>query len=97
MSISKRIADPNSSANEIRLHQPSHAHESSGLQPKAADLPDLSGRHLYDYLVIFNTPEHSRVKTRSVLVRNGTAIKVDRAVPCPPIGRTHPMASSMLK
>jgi hypothetical protein len=37
-------------------------------EPKAADLPDLNGWHLYGYLVIFNTPKHSRVKTRGVLI-----------------------------
>jgi hypothetical protein len=39
-------------------------------QPKPADLPDASGRHLYGYLIIFNTG----AKTRSVLIRDGNVI-----------------------
>jgi hypothetical protein len=43
-------------------------------EPKPADLPGTNGRHLYGYLVIFNTPEDSRPKTRSVLIHDGAVI-----------------------
>jgi endonuclease YncB( thermonuclease family) len=43
-------------------------------EPKPVDLADTLGRHRYGYLVIFNTPEQSRPKTRSVLIRDGTVI-----------------------
>ena len=45
-------------------------------EPKPADLPGVSGRHLYGYLVIFNTPASNRAgaKTHSVLIRDGEVI-----------------------
>jgi endonuclease YncB( thermonuclease family) len=43
-------------------------------EPKPVDLADTVGGHRYGYLVIFNTPEQSRAKTRSVLIRDGTVI-----------------------
>jgi hypothetical protein len=43
-------------------------------EPKPADISGKDGKHLYGYLVIFNTPEKSRPKTRSVLIRDGAVI-----------------------
>ena len=43
-------------------------------EPKAADISIGPGLHLRGYVVIFNTPEQSQPKTRSVLIRNGTVI-----------------------
>jgi endonuclease YncB( thermonuclease family) len=43
-------------------------------EPKPADVPAQGGRDLYGYLVIFNTPEHSHMKTRSVLIRDGAIV-----------------------
>jgi endonuclease YncB( thermonuclease family) len=43
-------------------------------EPKPANIPTQNGRDLYGYLVIFNTPEHSRPKTRSVLIHDGVIV-----------------------
>jgi hypothetical protein len=43
-------------------------------EPKPADLPGSNGQHRYGYLVIFNTLEQSRPKTRSALIRDGAVI-----------------------
>jgi hypothetical protein len=43
-------------------------------EPKPAEIPGRNNQHLYGYLVIFNTPEHLRQKTRSVLIRDGDVI-----------------------
>jgi len=43
-------------------------------EPKAADLPDLNGWHLYGYLVIFNTPDRSRTRKHSLLIPDGEVI-----------------------
>jgi endonuclease YncB( thermonuclease family) len=43
-------------------------------EPKPANIPTQNGRDLHGYLVIFNTPEHSRPKTRSVLIRDGAIV-----------------------
>jgi hypothetical protein len=43
-------------------------------EPKPADMSIGPGLHLRGYVVIFNTPENSRPKTRSVLIRNGRVI-----------------------
>jgi hypothetical protein len=43
-------------------------------EPKTAKIPASGGRYLSGYLVIFNTPENSRPKTRSVLIRDGAVI-----------------------
>lgn len=42
--------------------------------PKPAEMPGLGGQRLRGYLVIFNTLEQSKAKTRSVLIRNGSVI-----------------------
>jgi hypothetical protein len=42
--------------------------------PRPAELPGSNGQRLQGYLVIFNTPEHARPKTRSVLIRDGAVI-----------------------
>jgi endonuclease YncB( thermonuclease family) len=43
-------------------------------EPKPANIPTQNGRDLYGYLVIFNTPEHSHPKTRSVLIHDGVIV-----------------------
>jgi hypothetical protein len=43
-------------------------------EPTPADVPARSGQNLYGYLVIFNTPDRSGAKTRSVLIRDGAII-----------------------
>jgi hypothetical protein len=43
-------------------------------EPKSADISIGPGLHMRGYVVIFNTSEQSRSKTRSVLIRNGTVI-----------------------
>ena len=43
-------------------------------EPKPADISIGPGLHLRGYIVIFNTTEQSRPKTRSVLISNGTVI-----------------------
>ena len=43
-------------------------------EPKPTEMPAGTGRHLSGYLVIFNAPEHSQPKTRSVLIRDGAVI-----------------------
>ena len=45
-------------------------------EPKPADVPALNGRHLYGYLVIFNTPDRFGTKTRSILIRDEAVINV---------------------
>ena len=45
-------------------------------EPKPADVPVLNGRHLYGYLVIFNTPDRFGTKTRSILIRDEAVINV---------------------
>jgi len=55
-----------------------HAFDSSRIEwqsePKPADMPGKGRPHLYGYLVIFNTPEQSHAKTRSVLIRDGAVV-----------------------
>ena len=43
-------------------------------EPKPVDMPEAAGGHRHGYLVIFNTPEQSRPKTRSVIIRDGAVI-----------------------
>ena len=43
-------------------------------EPKPTEMPASGGRYLSGYLVIFNTLENSRPKTRSVLIRDGAVI-----------------------
>src|SRR5207302_1326583 len=39
-------------------------------EPKPADLPSANGQHHYGYLVIFNTVNRGKPKTRSVLIHD---------------------------
>jgi hypothetical protein len=43
-------------------------------EPKPSDLPRANGQPLRGYLVIFNTTEQGRSKTRSVLIRDGAIV-----------------------
>ena len=43
-------------------------------EPRPVDLVGTVAGHRYGYLVIFNTPDEGRLKTRSVLIRDGAVI-----------------------
>jgi endonuclease YncB( thermonuclease family) len=43
-------------------------------EPRPVDLAGTVAGHRYGYLVIFNTPDEGRLKTRSVLIRDGAVI-----------------------
>jgi len=43
-------------------------------EPKAAEMPNATGQRFAGYLVIFNTPDHGQLKTRSVLIRDGVIV-----------------------
>jgi hypothetical protein len=43
-------------------------------EPKPAELPNASGQRFSGYLVIFNSPDQSGMKTRSVLIRDGVVV-----------------------
>ena len=43
-------------------------------EPKPSEMPNGNGQRLCGYLVIFNTPDHGQMKTRSVLIRDGVVV-----------------------
>ena len=43
-------------------------------EPKPSEMPNPTGRRFSGYLVIFNTPDHAGMKTRSVLIRDGVIV-----------------------
>ena len=43
-------------------------------EPTLAEMPNASGQRFSGYLVIFNTPDRTGMKTRSVLIRDGVIV-----------------------
>lgn len=43
-------------------------------EPKPSEMPNPSGQRFSGYLVIFNSPNQSEMKTRSVLIRDGVIV-----------------------
>src|SRR5205814_6275366 len=43
-------------------------------EPKPAEMPNGNGQRFSGYLVIFNSPDHAAMKTRSVLIRDGVVV-----------------------
>ncbi len=45
-------------------------------EPKPAEMPNASGQRFSGYLVIFNSPDRTGMKTRSALIRDGVVVSI---------------------
>jgi hypothetical protein len=60
------------------IPEQSAAHIEWQTEPKPSDLPTAKGRHVFGYLVLFNSPPHpgDTPKSHSALIRDGKVVSM---------------------